>query len=62
MQIVCYTGTKNVGKQLAKISHGCKKDMHVTWFPELADKCQLITIVDYVYKHTLTAHHNNCSC
>ena len=32
------TGTKNVAKQMAKISQGRVRDKRVTWFPELADK------------------------
>lgn len=31
-------GTKNVGKSLKKIAEGPKKQMGVTWFPQLVDK------------------------
>ena len=33
-----HTGTKNVAKQMTKISQGRVRDKRVTWFPELADK------------------------
>ncbi len=31
-------GTKNVNKELLKISQGTKKDKSIKWFPELSDK------------------------
>ena len=31
-------GTKNVARQMAKISQGRVRDRGVTWFPELVDK------------------------
>ena len=31
-------GTKNVAKEVKKISEGRVRDRGVTWFPELADK------------------------
>ena len=31
-------GTKNVAKQLKKITQGRVRDQEVTWFPELVDK------------------------
>ena len=38
-------GTKNVWKQLLKITQGRVRDRGVTWFPELLDKSKLC--VDY---------------
>ena len=35
---VLVVGTKNVAKQLKKITQGPKKETNVSWFPELADK------------------------
>lgn len=40
----CSLGTKSVAKQLYKITHGCRRDMGITWFPELTDKCKLTYI------------------
>lgn len=37
-------GTKNVAKQLKKITQGPKKETNVSWFPELADKRKSIKI------------------
>lgn len=31
------SGTKNVGKQMLKISQGRVRDKNVTWFPELVE-------------------------
>ena len=33
-----HVGTKNVAKELAKITKGRVRDRDVTWFTELADK------------------------
>ena len=33
-----YAGTKNVAKELQKITKGLVRDKGKTWFPELADK------------------------
>ena len=33
-----HVGTKNVAKELAKLTKGRAKDKGVTWFPELFDK------------------------
>ena len=33
-----HVGTKNVAKEMAKISQGKVKDKGKTWFPELVDK------------------------
>lgn len=40
------SGTKNVAKQMLKISQGRVRDRGVTWFPELVDKS---IIIDSVY-------------
>ena len=32
------TGTKNVAKELRKITEGRVRDRNLTWFPELVDK------------------------
>ena len=37
-----HVGTKNVWKQMLKISQGRVRDRGVTWFPELVDKSQCI--------------------
>lgn len=37
-------GTKNVGKQMKKISEGCKRDINKTCFPELSDKRKSIKL------------------
>ena len=31
-------GTKNVNKELMKVSQGLKRDKNIKWFPELFDK------------------------
>ena len=33
-----YVGTKNVGKEMKKVSQGLKRNRGKTWFPELSDK------------------------
>ena len=33
-----YVGTKNVGKEMKKVSQGLKRNCGKTWFPELSDK------------------------
>ena len=33
-----WVGTKNVAKELAKVTKGQVRDRDVTWFTELADK------------------------
>ena len=33
-----YIGTKNVGKEMKKVSQGLKRNRGKTWFPELSDK------------------------
>ena len=40
---LCYvcvhcSGTKNVGKEIKKITQGRKRDRNKRWFPELSDK------------------------
>ena len=35
---VCWVGTKNVAKELAKVTKGRVRDRDATWFTELADK------------------------
>ena len=42
-------GTKNVAKELAKITKGRVRDRDVTWFTELADKrMSVIRTVEFV--------------
>ena len=43
-------GTKNVAKQVFKVSQGRVRDKGVTWFPELVDKRTLV----YMYYYTCT--------
>lgn len=35
-----HTGTKNVAKNMEKVSCGTQKTQGKTWFPELSDKCK----------------------
>ena len=35
-------GTKNVAKELKKVTEGRLKDRGITWFPELTDKRKII--------------------
>ena len=35
---VCWVGTRNVAKELAKVTKGRVRDRDATWFTELADK------------------------
>ena len=39
-----HLGTKNVAKQMLKISQGRVRDRGVTWFPELVDKSKYIFV------------------
>ena len=39
---ICTIGTKNVGKEMKKISKGRVRDRDKTWFSQLADKRELI--------------------
>ena len=41
---VCDVGTKNVSKELKKITQGRVRDRNVTWFPELVDKRELCIV------------------
>ena len=36
-----FAGSKNVGKEMAKIAFGLVRDRGKTWFPELVDKRKL---------------------
>ena len=38
---MCDVGTKNVAKELKKITQGWVRDRDITWFPELVDKREL---------------------
>ena len=50
----CLKGTKNVAKELEKITKGPVKTRGVTWFPELADKSEIICL--------LLQHYNMYMC
>ena len=56
MYNVLYThkGTKNVAKQMAKISQGRVRDKRVTWFPELAEEYVYVQRCSYF---NITARH-----
>ena len=41
MHIHLYIGTKNVAKEMKKISEGLVRNRGVTWFPDLVDKPKL---------------------
>ena len=48
--VQCVTlGTKNVGKEIKKVSQGRVRDRGKTWFPELSDKREC----DYIIQDTL---------
>ena len=42
MYLYMHIGTKNVWKQMQKITHGRVRDKGVNWFPELVDKSEYI--------------------
>ena len=44
IQVVPFSGTKNVVKQLVKITQGRARDWDVTWFPELVDKRECLFV------------------
>ena len=46
MLIPISKGTKNVDKQMRKITEGRVRDRGVTWFPELVDKSEYIVLLD----------------
>ena len=50
-----HTETKNVAKQMAKISQGRVRDKRVTWFPELADKSMFMCEDDVLISISLHA-------
>lgn len=39
----CISGTKNVGKEMKKITEGRARDRGKTWFPQLVDKSMFST-------------------
>ena len=39
------TGTKNVNKQLRKVTEGRVRDRGVTWFPQLTDKSECMFVL-----------------
>ena len=43
-----WVGTKNVAKELAKVTKGRVRDRDVTWLTELADKCTALLHVHIV--------------
>ena len=47
--VMHYVGTKNVAKELAKITKGSMKDRDKTWFTELADKRKLQVCTTCMY-------------
>lgn len=42
---VSVVGTKNVAKQMSKITQGRVKDRNKTWYPELVDKRTIPSIM-----------------
>ena len=42
--LMYYPGTKNVAKEMKKISEGLVRNRGVTWFPELADKRSCVCV------------------
>ena len=38
------SGTKNVARELKKVTEGRVRDRNITWFPELSDKNSLINV------------------
>ena len=47
--ITCTQGSKNVGKELKKITTGIVKNSGKTWFPELVDKSNLRCVIAESY-------------
>ena len=45
LHVYLFQGTKNVAKEMSKITKGPVKTRGITWFPELADKSKIIIIV-----------------
>lgn len=50
--LLYYPGTKNVAKEMKKVSEGLVRNRGVTWFPELADKCSCVCVT-LVYDTTV---------
>ena len=54
-------GTKNVGKQMLKISSGLVRNKGVSWFPEFVDKskCIIHIVLFYGETHSFRKKHQN---
>ena len=42
---VLYIGTKNVGKEMKKVTQGRKMERNKIWFPELSDKREFVVCI-----------------
>ena len=54
--LFCVSGTKNVAKQMKKISCGTQETEGKSWFPELSDKCKIHFILSMTFVAICCVH------